>query len=114
MESDTVVHTATGTALCALTLPAGTWSIVGFVRFPANNNGVRRANIVTARAANDIFVQNQPTQGSVTQFQVCNVVTVTATTTFYLNVYHTAGVDLTLPAGTTDGYINGLRAVRIA
>lgn len=114
MESDTVVHTATGTALCALTLPAGTWSIVGFVRFPANNNGVRRANIVTTRAANDIFVQNQPTQGGVTQFQVCNVVTITSETTYYLNVYHTAGVDLTLPAGTTEGYINGIRAVRIA
>lgn len=114
MESDTVVHTATGTALCALTLPAGTWSLVGFVRFPSNNTGVRRANITTTRAANDIFVQTSPTQGGVTQLQVCNVVTVAETTTYYLNVYHTAGVDLTLPAGTSDGYINGIRAVRIA
>lgn len=114
MESDTVVHTATGTALCALTLPAGTWSLVGFVRFPSNNTGVRRANIVTTRAANDIFVQTSPTQGGVTQLQVCNVVTPADTTTYYLNVYHTAGTDLTLPAGTSEGYINGIRAVRIA
>lgn len=114
MENDTVVHTATGTALCALTLPAGTWSLVGFVRFPSNNAGVRRANIVTTRAANDIFVQTSPTQGGVTQLQVCNVVTPADTTTYYLNVYHTAGTDLTLPAGTSEGYINGIRAVRIA
>lgn len=114
MQNDTVVHTATSTALCGLTLPAGSWSLVGFVRFPSNNTGVRRANIATTRAANDIFVQESPTQGGVTQLQVCNVVTVTDTTTFYLNVYHTAGVDLTLPAGTSEGYINGIRAVRIA
>lgn len=114
MGSDTVVHTATGTALCALTLPAGTWSLVGFVRFPSNNTGVRRANISTDRASNALQMQLSPTQGGVTQFQVCHVVAVTATTTYYLNVYHTAGVDLTLPAGTSEGYINGIRAARIA
>lgn len=114
MESDTVVHTATGTALCALTLPAGTWSLVAYVRFPSNNTGVRRANLSTDRASNALQMQLSPTQGGVTQLQVCNVVTVTATTTYYLNVYHTAGADLTLPAGTSEGYINGIRAVRIA
>ena len=109
------VDTATGKSLCSISLPKGTWQLIGQVRFPTNNTGVRRANITTTNNGNDVHVQVSATQDGQTALQVMCIAEVTGTSaTYYLNVYHNAGVALTMPAGTTEGYINGIRAVRIA
>ena len=115
LTSDMSVSPSTGTAICSIDLPKGTWQLIGYVRFPSNNSGVRRACIDPTSGANYIHVQQTATQGGVTQMQVNSIVEVTATSQlWYLNVWHNSTSPLTMPAGTATGYTNGIRAVRIA
>ena len=105
---------STATEVCSISLPQGTWALTGYVRFPSNNSGLRRANFDTS-VSDAIHVQQTAAQGGVTQIQVSAVRVVTASTeTWHLNAWHNSTSALNLPAGTNAGYINGIRAVRIA
>lgn len=115
LTSDMGVNTSTGKAICSINLHKGTWQLIGYVRFPSDNSGVRRACFDTTSGSNAIHVQQTATQGGVTQMQVNSIVEVTAASQrWYLNVWHNSTSSLTMPAGTATGYINGIRAVRIA
>lgn len=105
---------STATEVCSISLPQGTWALVGYVRFPSNNSGLRRASFDTS-VSDSIHIQQTAAQGGVTQVQVEAIVEVTATSqTWHLNAWHNSTTTLNLPAGTNTGYINGIRAVRIA
>ena len=115
LASDMSVSPSTGTAICSISLPKGVWQLIGYVRFPSNASGVRRACIDTTSGANYLHVQQTATNGGMTQMQVNSIIEVTAATeTWYLNVWHNSTSSLTMPAGTSTGYTNGIRAVRIA
>ena len=105
----------TGTALCSISLEAGTWLITCAVRAPANSSGMRAANVSTTSGAADRHITQAPVvSGSeTTQMRFSLIFQPTATTTYYLNAYQNSGSTLTYPAGMS-GYINCMRAVRIA
>lgn len=114
LASSKSINNETATQLCSITLEKGVWMVVGYVRFPANSTGVRRANISTTSGASDLHNQ-QNAGGSVMQMQVVYSATVTATSqVFYLNAYQSSGTAMTMTAGTDSGYINGMVATRIA
>lgn len=105
---------STATEICSISLPQGTWALAGYVRFPSNNSGLRRAGFDTS-VSDAVQVQQTAAQGGVTQIQLNAVVEVTAAIqTWHLNAWHNSTSALNLPAGTSAGYINGIRAVRIA
>ena len=108
------VSSATNTNLTSISLEAGTWVITGGVRFPNNATGYRRMNISTSNASGWADVQLPALSGASTQLAYTVVVSPASTTTYYLNCYHNAGVDLNFVAGGSENGINFLRAVRIA
>lgn len=114
LASSRSINDETATAICSITLEKGVWMVIGYVRFPANSTGARRANISTTSGATDL--QNQQHAGGIVmQMQVIYSATVTSTSqVFYLNAYQSSGAQMTLPAGTANGYINGMVATRIA
>lgn len=103
-SADKNIPTATGTAITSVTLTAGTWILLGKVRFSADANGIRRLNIGQTSGANSIQVQGPPTGGSTTtDMQVTAIVKATGdATTYYLNAYQTSGSTLTCPSGFGD------------
>lgn len=105
--------TSTGTPLCSISLEAGTWLITAGVRAPANNTGVRVANVSTTSGDASLVVNQQAVQGANTQMRFVIATVATATTTYYLNAMQNSGSELNYPAGGA-GWGNFLRAVRIA
>ncbi len=106
-------NTSTNTMICSISLEAGTWIIIGSGRFPANSTGFRHINISTTSGDDGVHIQTPAVSGAVTQLITTSVVNPTSTTIYYLNGYQNSGSTLSLPAGS-GGFINGLRAVRIA
>lgn len=104
------VASATTTSLGTITLAAGTWLILGHVHFVANANGVREASINTSVAigasGSRLSAMSMNATGNAQGFTVQTVETLTASTTYNLNVYQNSGSAL-----NTTGYI---RAVRLA
>jgi hypothetical protein len=112
--SEQALEHNTPKALCSITLPAGSWIILAQVRFPSNGTGARRVNISTVSGYNAIHAQQDGTQNGITQMQSSLLAVNSSETTYYLNAVQYSGGMLTMPAGTADGYVNGLRAIRIA
>lgn len=115
----TSLATSTAKALASLTIPIGTWILVGKCRFGGKAGAVRRLVICTTSGDID-FATMAKTDGTGTgiqvapgassaavQHQVTHIVSVTADTTFYFNAWHNAG-------STLDIAIAQLEAVRIA
>ena len=106
--SDTVsVASGTGTAICSVTLEAGTWAIEGSVEFAANATGVRGANLHVGSGSTN-FAQtgcrvNAASSGA-TDMPVQWVTKRTSQTTIYLNAYQTSGAALSVT-----GYIRAMR-----
>ena len=81
-------------------------------KLDGETNATQETNASLASAMKQMV---SATQDGQTALQVMCIAEVTGTSaTYYLNVYHNAGTALTMPAGTNEGYINGIRAVRIA
>lgn len=113
------VPNTTVTNIMSISIPAGSWILVGgyYCTWPANATGIARGIIGTTNTASDYFnpannngvgattlscyQTNQGVVGSV----VCFLDT-TSTTTRYFNVYHTLGSDVTFGAN--------IKATRIA
>lgn len=108
------VASGSNTNLTSLSLEAGTWVVTGGVRFPNNATGYRRMNITTSSAAVNADVQLPALSGASTQLAYTLIVSLTSTTTYYLNCYHNAGTALSLVAGGGENGVNFIRAVRIA
>lgn len=113
LTSDTSVTKEVPTAICSITLPAGTWVVVGYAQFHPNSTGVRTMNLHITSGSNFRQVA-VPAANGYTVLQTTIVVKITESTTYYLNVWHNAGTSLTMAEGTSGGYTNGIRAVRIA
>lgn len=112
LSSNLSIATATSKAVVSLTLYAGTWIIVARARFSANATGYRRINISTTSASTDAHLQVPAVSGAVTQLELTKIVSITSTTTYYLNAYQNSGSSLTMAAGS-GGEINALTAIRI-
>ena len=117
-SSVTSLANDTATALCNLSIPAGTWILVGKCRFGGKAGNVRRLVICTS-SADIAFATMAKTDGTGTgiqiapgtstaaiQEQLTHIVTVSSSTTFYFNAWHNAG-------STLDIAIAELEAVRI-
>ena len=113
LSSSKSVSSETGTALCDVSLEAGTWVVTCGVRFPANATGVRRANLTTTSGDTDIHIQLSASSSNAMQLAFTRIVSPTSTTTYYLNAWHNVSSSLTLPSGSS-GAVNYIRAVRIA
>lgn len=113
LSSDKSISSGSAINVTSLTLDAGTWIIVGRVRFSANADGYRRANILTVSDSPNAHIQIPAVDGAVTQIALSKIVSPATTTTYYLNAYQNSGSTLTLGAGG-DGEINAMTAVRIA
>lgn len=112
LKNNKSVANNTATALLDLELDAGTWVAIVGVRFPSNSTGYRKVNISATSGANDAQYLVPPTSGDVTQIVYPKILTPTATTTYYLNVRHTAGTSLSMPGGNTL-WANYIQAIRI-
>ena len=107
LSSDKTIKTATGTAVCSISLEAGVWLILCNVRWSSNSSGVRRCNFSTTSGSTDINYQIGACNG-VCQIRWPTLVAPTATTTYYLNAYQNSGSSLTLPSTG-----NGVTAIRL-
>lgn len=107
LSSEKTIKTATGTAVCSISLEAGVWLVLCNVRWSSNSTGVRRCNFSTTSGSTDMNYQIGACAG-VCQIRWPTVVAPSTTTTYYLNAYHNAGTSLTLP---TTG--NGVTAIRL-
>lgn len=107
------VQPSTGTALCSITLPAGTWTLVGYVEFPPNATGVRAINLHTTSGSTFRQVQVNAANGYTT-LETTITAQIATNTTYYLNCWHNSSTALTMPVGTAGGLTNGIRAIRIA
>ena len=109
--SDTVsVASGTGTAICSVTLEAGTWAIEGNVAFPTNATGRRIADLATgsgsvsASTLSQTGVEVPAVSGGYTVLHTGWFTKRTSQTTIYLNAYQTSGAALSVT-----GYIRAMR-----
>lgn len=107
LSSEKTIKTATGTAVCSISLEAGVWLVLCNVRWSSNSSGIRRCNFSTTSGSTDMNYQIGACAG-VCQIRWPTVVAPTSTTTYYLNAYQNSGSSLTLP---TTG--NGVTAIRL-
>lgn len=94
-------------AITSISLPPGSWFVVGSVRFDSAAAGSRRCNL--SQTANDTIVMNQVYNGgtSVVNLQVCQVYKLNSQTTYYLNAAQASGSTITCPSGL--GWIHAIR-----
>ena len=104
-STSTSLSAGTSKKVLEISLTAGVWIIVGHVRFASNSSSYRRINIATTSASSNIDVQQMAATGGVTNLQETKIVSLSSTTTLYLNAQ--SGVALNATA-------MGLDAVRIA
>lgn len=109
--NDTVsVASRTGTAICSVTLEAGTWLIEGNVAFASNGTGLRIADIATGSGSVSAGVIAQTgvevpaVSGGYTALHTTWQTKRTAQTTIYLNAYQNSGAALSVT-----GYIRAMR-----
>ena len=112
LQSTTVnIASATYTKLTQLTLAAGTWVLIAHCSFNNNATGYRWLGIGTAAATSNLANRYGEWRGEAvdtgawTVAGATTIVSPTASTTYYLNVYQTSGGAL--------GVNGGLLAVRI-
>lgn len=101
------VASGTGTAICSVTLEAGTWLIEGNVEFAANATGVRGANLhLTSGSTNNALTGHRVSAASsgTTDLPVHWMTKRTAQTTVYLNCYQDSGAALSVT-----GYLRAMR-----
>lgn len=102
----TIVEPTTVTTSVALTagtskkvhqisLTAGTWVIRGRIRFASNSSSYRRGNITSTSADDAIHVQVMATNGGVTSIEITNIVSISSTTTYYLNAMSGVALNVT-------------------
>ena len=99
-ESGSAISLAssTSTAVCSISLSAGTWLVIGDCRFPSNSTGMRRLNITDTSGSGSIDVQYPAGSGDV-KVMMTEVVKPTATKTYYLNAWQNSGSSLSISAG---------------
>lgn len=102
------VNNNTWTKILQASIPAGVWIVNCGVRFPAGSTGVRCANLSTSSGNSFRMITAMPVTAGFTTLNFTKVIWPTATTTYYLNAYHTQGSALTIPdaEGT---YINAVK-----
>ncbi len=98
-ESSTAVTAKTGTAkkVVAMSLPAGTWILVGRLQYGLNTSGYRTVSINTSVAwnkATGVLVPAPEVQGA--DLCTTTIVTPTAATIYYLVAYQNSGSSLTV------------------
>lgn len=101
------VASGTGTALCSVTLEAGTWLIEGNVEFAASATGVRGANLhLTSGSTTNTLTGHRVSAASsgTTDLPVHWMTKRTAQSTIYLNAYQSSGAALSVT-----GYIRAMR-----
>lgn len=97
--SAVTIASSTGTALASITLSAGSYVIVGKCRFSADANGVRRLNLSTTSGASSWDVSIPAGVSAMVDLQVTRILSLNASTTFYLNAWQNSGSSLTCAAG---------------
>jgi len=109
--NDTVsVASGTGTAICSVTLEAGTWLIEGNLAFASNATGRRIADLatgsgsVTSGVIAQTGVEVPAVSGGYTALHTTWQTKRTAQTTVYLNAYQDSGGNL-----TATGYLRAMR-----
>lgn len=112
LSSNKSVPHNTGTALCSISLDAGTWIMIAGVRWQTNTSGQRRICITTTSGATDLQMTAAPTSGVELQMIFPRVQQVTTTQTWYLNGYQTSGSALNAIAGGSN-WGTFLTAIRI-
>ena len=107
-DSSVSVNSASGTNVSSVSLAAGTWIVSYSALFASNATGRRFITLQsTSTAASNTATRGAScpaVNGGATTLSRCAVVTLTATTTEYLNVYHTAGTAINV-----DGSIQAIR-----
>lgn len=88
-------------------LEAGTWIVIGKVRFSANANGVRRLNFSTT-AGDAGWQVSYPGANYVEDIECTMLITCTETTRYYLNAWQNSGSTLSITSGQAQ-----IRAVRV-
>lgn len=108
LSSDKSIKTSTGTALCSISLEAGSWLLICEVRFASASGGVRRANCTSTSGSSSIECQFPGSSSGTAQLNFTKYATLSSTTTYYLNGWQNSGSNLTVnSSGTT------IRAIRL-
>lgn len=82
----------------SVTLPAGTWLLIGFASFPTKSGNTRRAVrwMKGSSAIDGTNIISAPTYDALTNLQTMAVQTITASTTFRLSVLQNGGSTLSV------------------
>lgn len=86
-------------AVSSITLPAGIWTISGYINYPSNANGAyRNASIRSVSASGNVYVSSQcpPCSGATTRCSTTTTIELVEDTTFVLTADHDAGSALTI------------------
>lgn len=112
LSSNKTCASGTWYGLCNVQLTAGVWIILAGARWNASASGIRQANISTTSGDTTQNISMAPASGTYTSTRFSAIVSPSATTRYYLNVYQNSGGNLVCPSGGT-GYGNFLTAIRI-
>lgn len=95
IENAVSVPNSTGTAITSLSLPAGTYLLIGYARFVNNDVGVRVINIDTIEGrANTVNTTDKLNGDSFASLNTWVLETYNNTTTVYLNAIQSSGAAL--------------------
>lgn len=106
-------QTSTWYTICEAELSAGVWIVSCCVRWGGNATGTRVAHLAADNTGAYWNYSIAPNSADTCQGQFTSIKTITQDTTFYLRAYQTSGSTLTMGAGSSDGTVNGFRAVKI-
>lgn len=106
-QVDLTIPTSTYAPVVNVQLTAGTWLLIGKVRFSTNASGVRRLNFSTEAGGTGWNV-SYPGADAIEDIQLVLPVTLTEAATYYLNAWQNSGSSLTCPSGQAQ-----IRAVRV-
>ena len=100
--------------ICEAELSAGVWIITCYLRWSGNVTGTRVGHIASVDTGSYWNYSVAPNSNDTCQIEFTSIKTLTEDTTFYLRAYQNSGSTLTMGAGSsTDGTVNGFRAVKI-
>lgn len=110
LSSAVSVSSGTAKAILSVSLSAGTWVVVCRVRFPSNATGRRVANFSATSGDSSQVAASPAIDGAVTTLTFTEIISLTSSTTYYLNAFQNSGSSLSMPAGA----FNQISYVRIA
>lgn len=97
-SSDVEMSNGQFTEINSIDLSAGTWVVIGSIRFAANPDGYRRGNLEQTPGSEALNVATAAASSASTNIQITRIFVLPEASTIYLNGSQNSGKTLTCPA----------------